>query len=201
MSFVVMSFPAEISKTGCCTNVVCCEVKILHSEHNPGPNAVPNSFKGERRPAFFLSFFLSCFSFPRFVAWPLELGLGNLNPRFVAWPLELGLGNLNPRFVVWPLQLGLGNLNPRFVAWPLELGLGTRNPRFVAWPLELGLGTRNPRFVACMVVESRNGSLGRRQKELAANKKEGEKGNDLKRPYGSGHPVWLAKRWQANEGW
>ena len=40
------------------------------------------------------------------------------NPRFVAWPLELGLGTLNPRFVVWPLELGLGTLNPRFVAWP-----------------------------------------------------------------------------------
>ena len=25
--------------------------------------------------------------------------------------------------------------------------------------------------------------------------------NDSKRPYGSGHPVWRAKRWQANEGW
>ena len=31
-------------------------------------------------------------------------------------------------------------------------------------PLELGLGTRNPPFVACMVVEIRNQSLGRRQK-------------------------------------
>ena len=30
-------------------------------------------------------------------------------------------------------------------------------------PFELGLGTCNPRFVACMVVESRNRSLGRRQ--------------------------------------
>ena len=68
---------------------------------------------------------------PRFVAWPLELGLRTCNPCFVAWPLELGLGTLNPRFVVWPLELGLGALNPRFVAWPLELGLGTRNPRFV----------------------------------------------------------------------
>ena len=67
---------------------------------------------------------------PRFVAWPLELGLGTRNPRFVAWPLELGLRARNPRFVVWPLELGLGTLNPRFVAWPLELGLGTRNPRF-----------------------------------------------------------------------
>ena len=66
------------------------------------------------------------------------------NPRFVVWPLELGLGTRNPCFVAWPLELGLGTRNPRFVAWPLELGLGTRNPCFVAWPLELGLGTRNP---------------------------------------------------------
>ena len=48
----------------------------------------------------------------------------------------------------------------------------------MAWPLELGFGTRNPRFVPCMVVESRYQSLGRRQKELAANKKERDKGND-----------------------
>ena len=36
------------------------------------------------------------------------------NPRFVAWPLELGLGTHNPHFVVWPLELGLGTHNPRF---------------------------------------------------------------------------------------
>ena len=53
------------------------------------------------------SFFLSCFSFPRFVAWPLELGLGTRNPRFVAWPLELGLGTRNPRFVFQGATLGL----------------------------------------------------------------------------------------------
>ena len=85
---------------------------------------------------------------PRFVVWPLELGLGTGIPRFVAWPLELGLGTRNPHLVVWPLELGLGTHNPRFDAWPLELGLGTHNPRFVAWPLELGLGTPNARFVA-----------------------------------------------------
>ena len=94
-------------------------------------------------PTFFpIPFF---FLLPRFVAWPLELGLGTHNPRLVLWPLELGLGTHNPRFVPWPLELGLGTLNPRFVAWLLESGLGTRNPRFVAWPLELGLGTHNPR--------------------------------------------------------
>ena len=60
----------------------------------------------------------------RFVAWPLELGLGTHNPRFVAWPLELGLGTHNPRFVAWPLELGLGTLNPLFVAWPLEVERG-----------------------------------------------------------------------------
>ena len=32
----------------------------------------------------------------------------SLNPRFVAWPLELGLGTHNPCFVAWPLELGLG---------------------------------------------------------------------------------------------
>ena len=75
MSFVAKCFPAEISKTGRYTNVGCCEVKILHSEQNPGPSAAAN--------AVLRSFLLSCFSFPRFVEWPLELGLGTLNPRFV----------------------------------------------------------------------------------------------------------------------
>ena len=45
-------------KTRRYTNVVCCEVKILHSGQNPGPSAAPNSFRGERNTAFFLSFFL-----------------------------------------------------------------------------------------------------------------------------------------------
>ena len=47
----------EMSKTGRYTNVVCCKVKILHSEQNPGPSVAPNSFWGEHT-AFFLSFFL-----------------------------------------------------------------------------------------------------------------------------------------------
>ena len=88
------------------------------------------------------SFFLSCFSFPRFVAWPLELGLGTHNPRFVAWPLDLGSGTRNPRFVAWPLELGLGTHNARFVAWLLELGLGTHK----------GLGTRLAALVAIVVA-------------------------------------------------
>ena len=53
----------------------------------------------------FASHFLSFFLLPRFVVWPLELGLGTHNPRFVAWPLELGFGTHNPRFVAWPLEL------------------------------------------------------------------------------------------------
>ena len=56
MSFVARCFPAEMSKTGRYTTVVCCEVKLLHSEQNPGPSAAPNSFRGERGSAFFLSF-------------------------------------------------------------------------------------------------------------------------------------------------
>ena len=91
---------------------------------------------------------------PPFVAWPLELGLGNCYPHFVTWPLELGLGTSNPRFVALPLEFGLRTHNQRFVAWPLELGLGTHNPRFIVWPLELGLGTPNPRLVA-LALESR----------------------------------------------
>ena len=56
MSFVARCFPAEITKTGRYTNVVCCAVKILHSEQNPGPSVAPNSFRGERDTAFFLPF-------------------------------------------------------------------------------------------------------------------------------------------------
>ena len=42
---------------------------------------------------------------------PFLLGIPEThNPRFVAWPLELGLGTHNPRFVAWPLELGLGTL-------------------------------------------------------------------------------------------
>ena len=33
--FVARCFPAEMSKTGRYTIVVCCEVKILHSEQTP----------------------------------------------------------------------------------------------------------------------------------------------------------------------
>ena len=100
MSFVARCFLAKISKTGRYMNVVCCKVKTPHSEQSPGPNAFPNSFRGERVLERGPTFFLSCFSFAPFVPCPLELRLG----------------------------------------------------------------TCNPRFVACLVVESRNGSLGRRQK-------------------------------------
>ena len=58
MSFFARCFPAEISKTGRYTNVVCCAVKILCSEQNPGPSAAPNTFWNEHT-ALFLSFFLS----------------------------------------------------------------------------------------------------------------------------------------------
>ena len=58
MLFVARCFPAEITKTGCYTNIVCCEVKIMDWEQNPGSNAAPSSFRGECGPAFFLSFFL-----------------------------------------------------------------------------------------------------------------------------------------------
>ena len=71
----------------------------------PQPTCPANFVQG-KHVVFFLSSFL--FSFPRFAAWPLELGLGTRNPRF-------------------PLELGLGTHNPRFVAWPLELEIGTRN--------------------------------------------------------------------------
>ena len=60
MSFVARCFPAEICKMGRYTTAVCCEVKIVLLEQNHGPNAAPNSFRGERGPTFFL-FFLFLF--------------------------------------------------------------------------------------------------------------------------------------------
>ena len=36
----ISAFEHRISKTGRYTNVVCCEVKNLHSEQHPGPSAV-----------------------------------------------------------------------------------------------------------------------------------------------------------------
>ena len=52
------AFQRRISKIGHNTKVGCCEVKILHLEQNAGLSAAPNSFRGERGTAFFLSFFL-----------------------------------------------------------------------------------------------------------------------------------------------
>ena len=49
-----MPLSTRYCKTRRYKNVVCCEVKILHSEQNP--SAAPNSFRGERGTAFFLSF-------------------------------------------------------------------------------------------------------------------------------------------------
>ena len=65
-------------------------------------------------PTFFSFFFL----LPRFVAWPLELGLGTRNPRFFAWPLELGLGCLSRiEFVmVYPFARHADGTNCKWVA-------------------------------------------------------------------------------------
>ena len=66
------AFQRKISKTGRYTNVVCCEVKILHSEQNPGPSAAPNSFRGERGSVSLLSFL---FLFPTlWLCGPLSWG-------------------------------------------------------------------------------------------------------------------------------
>ena len=100
-----MLLSTRYCKTRRYTNVICCEVKTCIQSKTPaqvqrqilsGANAVLRSF------------FLSCFSSPRFVAWPSELGLGTLNPRFVVWPLELGLGTRNPRFVAAQMLLPTG---------------------------------------------------------------------------------------------
>ena len=133
---------ARISKTGCYTNGLLLPENPAFGA-KPRPECSTNFFLGPTH-----SFKLS-FSFPRFVAWPLELGLGTHNPRFVPWPLELGLGTHNPRFVAWPLELGLGTHNPRFVVWPLELGLGTHNPRF---GVAARVGVRDSQSTLCCVA-------------------------------------------------
>ena len=57
-----------------------------------------------------------CFTTPywsvllRLLSW----GVGGIhNRRFVAKPLELGLGTRSPCFVAWPVELGLGIRNAR----------------------------------------------------------------------------------------
>ena len=124
------SVSARFRKTRRYTNVVCCEVlsarigKTGRYTNGLLPPEDP-AFGAKPRPECSANFFLGrthsfnfSFSFPRFVAWPLELGLGTHNPRFVAWPLELGLGTHNPRFFARPLELGLGTHNPRFGVAP-----------------------------------------------------------------------------------
>ena len=83
---------ARISKTGRYTNGLLLPEDPTFGA-KPRPECSTNFFLG-RTHSFNLSL-----SFPRFVAWPLELGLGTHNPRFFAWPLELGLGTHNPRFL------------------------------------------------------------------------------------------------------
>ena len=91
---------------------------------------------------------------PRFVAWPLEFGLGTLNPRFVAWPLELGLGTLNSSIdslgnIVWICPLALGT-SADLLIWDregpkrskghyMDYGIGSMDGAYkgrlhVAWP-------------------------------------------------------------------
>ena len=60
LSLIHPCFERQISKMRRCTNVVCCEVKILHLELFPGSSAVSKLSGGERRwlhSAFFLSSF------------------------------------------------------------------------------------------------------------------------------------------------
>ena len=94
---------ARFRKTRRYTNVVCCEVlsaRIGKTGRYTNGLLLPEdpAFGAQPRPECSANFFLGrthsfnlSFSFPRFVAWPLELGLGTHNPRFFAWPLELGV--------------------------------------------------------------------------------------------------------------
>ena len=112
----ISAFERQISKTGRYTNVVCCEVKILHLEENPGPSATPNFFRGERRYCV-LSFFLVSLSHA--LAWPLELGIWT--PTLWRGPSSWGYGL--PRFGVAPQ---VGDTDSHALVWPLELGIRTR---------------------------------------------------------------------------
>ena len=96
MSFVAGCFQRGLARRGA-IQLVCCHLKILHSEQNPGPSVAPIYFWGEHIRSIF-------FSFPRFVAWPFELGLGTHNPRFGVAPR---VGVRDSRTLPWPLELGL----------------------------------------------------------------------------------------------
>ena len=92
------SVSARFRKTRRYTNVVCCGVlsarigKTGRYTNGLLPREDP-AFGAKPRPECSANFFLGrthsfnlSFSFPRFVAWPLELGLGTHNPRFGVAP-------------------------------------------------------------------------------------------------------------------
>ena len=81
MSIVARCFRAEINKTGRYTNVICC-LKCRTCIQSKTPSQMQRQILSGVN-AVVRSFFLSCFSFPRFVAWPLEFGLGTHNAQFV----------------------------------------------------------------------------------------------------------------------
>ena len=89
---------ARFRKTRRYTNVICCEVLstwISKTGRYTNGLLLPEdpAFRAKPRPECSANFFLGrthsfnlSFSFPRFVAWPLELGLGTHNPRFGVAP-------------------------------------------------------------------------------------------------------------------
>ena len=74
----ISAFEHHINKKGHYTNVVCCEMKILHSEQHPSLSVVPNSFRGEHWYCILSFAFLSLF--PTLWRGPLSWGYGL--PRF-----------------------------------------------------------------------------------------------------------------------
>ena len=77
-------------------------MKNLHSEQNPGPSAMPNSFSA--RTHLLCSFLPLLFFLPHGLTWPLELGMRTSTLWRVPLRWRCGL----PRFGVAPSTWGCG---------------------------------------------------------------------------------------------
>ena len=139
----LFSVSARFRKTRHYTNVVCYEVlspRIGKMERytncwlaredlafgaKPRPECSANFFLG-RTHSFNLSF-----SLPRFVVWPLELGLETHNPRF---GVASRVGVRDSQSTLFCMAPRVGVKHSHALLWPLERG--SRR-----WALELGLRT------------------------------------------------------------
>ena len=88
MSFLARCIPTEISERGRYTNLVWCEVKILHSKQNPGTNGAPILSGAD---VVLCSFFLSfLFLFPTLCCVAPGVGVGDSQSTLWRGPLSRG---------------------------------------------------------------------------------------------------------------